>query len=522
MPMIHSIVPESDSHVYMPVLKQLAGHLVKAVNVERYIKDAVYIDTGWTSPKGTRKNHTFFTRTNTLRLVADQQPYNSPVFEYQSFQFTPGHGFNPNTTLTHLNPVIEDNTAGIYLYESVLPASFTIQATWWFNSRNVAYETLKKMIYRYAPGVISTMSLTYDYPMPKDIVSVIYNLYKYRKFDDYDTQYKDILAELKSQGKDTLSFIDWLKGSACTHFSAAKHRVRDDLELCVGKTIDNALIEIACDVGKPEEIKVNNVPEVYTIPFTVKIQFEEASVMVMKYPCIVDATPLPAVFIPNYRGNDTTIASQWPRMSNPLWDGGYRYYSTIKQYPTGAVKIPYYDDWKVPWNHLFSRSYRPFFISLFTADENTPFLKLDLKNYLYEDYRLNEIVIEVLKAQLHESFRADCIFNIAAYCRDNLQAMSDMSLNDDLILTIRASDIHPQRHLVISQITNTAFLNEKWYWVIEKYPDLFPPITNPDYWEDVNEGGHGSDQTGIPKDYYGINRSFTIFNTALRPVKPTR
>lgn len=495
MPILHSVVSEADSHIYMPVIQQVAQYLINSLNLGEYIKNNIYIDTGWTAPKGTRKNHTFFTRTYSLKISADQHPYNSPVFDLTSFQFSPGHGFTPSMTTSHLYTLLNDESSEIQLFESYMPASFTLNCAWWIPTRNVSYEVMKKMHYRFNSGVISNISLTYDYPLPKNITAALYKLYKHRKFDKNDKAVPVTDAETK------VTFADWLSAVANCRFVTVKHRARKNKELCVSKVIDNALIEIDFDAGKPEEQKVGNVPDIYQIPFTVKLQFEEAAMTVIKYPCIVDNTALPVELIPAVKPNDTPMTSQWPRYRNPLWNVGYHTHTAIHQFPTGEIKIPYYDDWKVPWNILFSRSYRPFFVSLFKCDDDGQTLTLDLKGYLHDEYRLADLTLEVFREQKNESFRNDCIFNIAAYARDKLQVITDLYITDDLVLVIKAGDIHPQRHLVFSEITDMRYLNKKWWYIIDKYPDFFPPIT------DRTDGG----------DINGPHRTFRIFNTAIRP-----
>ena len=510
MPIVHSVVPEADSHVYMPVLQQVAHHLVNSINIQEYIKNNILIETGWTTPKGTRKNHAFFTRTNTLKITAEQSSFMSPVFEMQSFEFAPGYRNNyAEVAKTHYYPLIEDNTAEIYLWESKLPASFTLNCSLWFNSRNVAYETIKRMFYRFTQGEIYTLSVAYDYPVPKDIISALFNLYKLRKFDIYDWQFAEFFKDTEERTKE-LSFRDWLSVTARVRFVTTKHRARADKELCINKIIDNALIQVDMDQGKPEEIKVNNVPEVYSIPFTVKIQFEESSAVVLKYPVIIDSTQLSTQFIPHVRHNDTPIASQWPRYSNLLWNGTYHIHSAVHQFPSGAIRIPYYDDWKVPWNHLFSKSYRPFFISLFSADVDKDVLQLDLKDVLYEDIRLKEFVLQTLKEQGNDTFRSDVFFNITSYSREAIQATTDISLSDDLVLTIKAKDIHPQRHLVFYELTDFRYLNPKYWEYFKNHLKEFgfdPDNSNDKQYINAITGG-GS---------HGTVRAYRIFNSKLIP-----
>lgn len=475
MPTVHSVIAEADSHVYMPVLQQVAHHLIRSLNIQHYIQDNIYIETGWTSPKNTRKNHTFFTRTNTLRMIASQASYMNPIFEMQGFQFTGGHGYYGSQTTSHSYPLLIDPVSEITLYEQVLPASFTLDCTWWFLSRNVAYECIKRMMLRFTTTEFYSISLTYDYPLPKDIVIALYKLYQYKRFSTRESGYfadllrKKLVSNLPDSVK-KITFSDWLNYYAKAHFVTTRHRTGRDQELCISKTVDNAIYSLEFDIQKPEEQKTNNVPDTYTVPFTVKIQFEEASHVVFSYPVIIDDKLIEDKLIPKIRNNDTTIASTLPKFSNRLWNFAYYGTSAAHMSADGTVVCPFYDEWKMPWTDLWFRSYRPFFTCIFTADdEESGIVRIDLKEALYEDVKLTPVVLYVLREQGEESFRHDAIFNISVWRRNKEQYHGDLHLSDDLILTIKAKDIHAQKHLVLSEIVDYQYADVKWYYLIHQF-----------------------------------------------------
>ena len=508
MPMVHSIISEADTHVYLPVLKQVAHHLVNALNVQQYIENYIYIETGWTSVKSTRVNHTFFTRTDGLHLVAEQMPYNNPVFDTQSFLYSTGHGFQPWTLDINHFQLFHDEIAEISLHETCLPTSFTINCNFWFQNRNIAYETIKKMMIRFASGEIYNLSIAYDYPIPKDIVNAMIELYKYRKFDGVDNIFG---PTFKETGK--VTFANWIDKASQASFVTNMSRNGKHKELCITKTINNALISIEYDSSKPVEDKQGAIPSRYAVPFTVKIQFEEPSAVVIKYPCIVDSAVLDDSLIPAVRKNESPIASMPWTLPTPNMQAAYWAHAAVRDPATGEVVCPFYDDWQLPWDQLIHRSYRPFFRTLYTPEEDGKQLVLDLKDALTEDgMKLDPIVLEVLAAQLNDSFRLDCIFNISSYVRSNRQMATSMSLDKDLILRVNVKDLHPQRHLILSEITDLKYLNPKWYEWFKKYPWYFQG----------NDQFPGYDPSNNTGDKDATYRSKRIFRYNLVPRYPSQ
>lgn len=508
MPIIHSVISEADTHVYLPAITQMAHHLVRSLNLTQYIQDNIHIETGWTTPKGTRANHSFRSRTNFFRVIASQNPIHNAAFEFLNFTHTGGNTFYPGQLDVAYNPLLRDPIAEITLHEVPLPCSFNLECSFWMISRNIAYEIHKRLMLHYSNEVAHTTSITYDYPVPKDIISMLYGLFKHRRFDLNDPQLGKTL-----QDTGNVTFANWLDKKSVARFVTTMSRTKKYKELVISKWIDNALYTVDFDTGKPDENKVGGVPETYNVTFNVKFQFEEASAHILKYPCIVDNTLLPASMIPQVRANDTPIRSIQPRYANPMLDDAFQ---MIRKWNNQeeAIQCPFYDDWKNPWNNLSARSYQPFLISLYTAETESKLASIDLDGVIFGDTKLHDIVKFVLKEQKDESFKDDCIFNISSYLRNKLQASSDMRLSPELVLTIKAGDIHPQRHLVISEITDMRFLNPKWWWIIEKFPDFFKPKDQIKSWidNDLTPGSGGNN---------GSNRSFRILNACIIPRRPT-
>ncbi len=497
MPTVHSVVSEASDHIYLPMITQVAHHIVNSLNLPKSIQDNIHIDTGWTTTKGTRDHHSFRVRGNMFRVLATMQPSQSPVFDYQTFNHAAGHTFYPGQLDMAYIPVLRDTGAEITLHEVPMPCSFSLECSFWISDRNLAYDINKRLNLRFSTGIAHYLSTVYDYPVPKDIISALFALFKHRKFDVNDPVFKQMVAN-----KDSITFAKWLDKLSLADFVLASSRTGKRKELVINKTIDNTLMTIDFEGNKPDEDRVHSTPNGYHTTFTCKFQFAEITALILQYPVIVDNTLLPSTMIPQPRNNDTPIRSIEPRYGNPMLNDAYQELSgnKVMQEP---VQCPFYDDWRVPDNELWRRSYRPFFISIYTAEHEKAVTTINLDDILYEDSKLHEIVRYILKKQGVESFRGDCIFNISSYIRNRMQVHTDMTLDENLLLTIKAKDIHPQRHLVISEISNYRFLNPKWWDLINQFPDFFKPKTKP-----------GGNNIGVDD---ATHRAFRIFRYNIIP-----
>lgn len=497
MPTVHSIVSEASDHIHLPMVTQVAHHIVNSLNLPAYIKDNIHIETGWTITKGTRDNHTFRVRGNTFKVVATLQSSQTPVFDYQTFNHAGGHTFYPGQLDMAFNPAFRDPVSEITVHEVPMPCSFVLECSFWLSDRNIAYDINKRLHLRFYTGIAHALSMSYDYPVPKDIISALFALFKHRKFDQTDPIFKDL-----STSKDPITFAKWLDKLSIVNFVLASSRTGKRKELVINKSIDNALMTIDFEGAKPEEDIVHVTPNGYRLSFTCKFQFAEIVALILQYPCIVDNTLLPDTMIPKVRSNDTPIRSMDVAYSNPMLNDAYHELSGNKIVPE-AVQCPFYDDWRVPETELWKRSYRPFLISIYTAEPDKAVTTINLADVLYDNSKLHEIVQYILKKQGQESFRDDCIFNITSYIRKRRQISTDMKLDDNLLLTIKAKDIHPQRHLVLSEISDYRFLNPKWWDLLKEFPDFFDYKKKP-----------GGNYTGVDD---AANRPFRILRYCIIP-----
>lgn len=118
---------------------------------------------------------------------------------------------------------------------------------------------------------------------------------------------------------------------------------------------------------------------------------------------------------------------------------------------------------------------------------------IDLDNDLGDGYELHPKVKKMLKIQKHESFFRDCIFNISVFVDDHIVGFENLQIDENLKVTIPVSqDIHKERRIVISEISDLRYANDKWYpyikgddfFIVDKETSIHDKIFDNDDWID--------------------------------------
>ena len=459
MPILHSVIPETETHIILPVGKQVAHYLVNSLGLSKQIKDNIFVDTGWTTTKGTRDNHRFRIRSNSLQMKVSLRPIGNQKWEYHNDTFNTGfHGQSILNIAANYPKVVEDPDANLTMYEMFLPCTLDCECKFWFVDRNLAYELLDKLQHRYTSNTVTTLHINYDYPLSKDMLSMLYNLYLFR-----DIKYKDVDKKI--------SFNEYFNMIARQKFDVVKARAANHKEIVIEKNIINALLSFEHENDKPQENKQRKSTEYYEISLNTSIQFQRASELVLHYPIIIDNQLLPERLIPIPRNNDQPIQSI-ADATHPL-----PYFELLhrkihrKMYE--PIRFPFYDtDWLPPYDHLRKHSYFPFFISAYLLDLDEEYTKIPLLD-LQDDYKLHPVVLDVIKEQGYETFHPDAIFNISLYMDDYIEARDKYFINENLEVCIKAKDIHPVRRIIISEISDKKQMNPKWWYLIKKHEWFF-------------------------------------------------
>ena len=463
MPLVYSAISEQTDHIYDVIAKQFAHKILRDLNTLTKLEDKIYIDTGYSAPQSTTDgDNNSILRNN--KLIVKATPNTNPTslkWDNITGQHVTGQYINSRTLHNQFNLLFADKAASIFVREMTIPTSINLEFELELVSRDQAYEIPAQLFRRYAVGQVFTEVLTYDYPIPNDILTLLFSLYKMRRL---------------STPKTFPEYIDICSNNKFTYnVSRADQR---NVEIVVPKTMINALCTVEYNEDKPEEVKVNRSANAYQTKFNVIVQFERSDMLMMQYPCVVDNQVLPANMIPEPK--TTHIESLDGPFPTRVFNEAMKTTSMVRP---SEVRMPYYDDWLIPGSLAQMRSYKEFMTAIFLVDEQNPdrITEIELGGDLGDGDQLHPIVKKILKLQGNDSFRTDCIFHIDVFWGDRAVDASTLSIDENLVVRVPCKDINQTHRIVLSEITDLKYLNPKWlpYLVTEcPYFLLCPVVTD--------------------------------------------
>ena len=456
MPILHSVVSETDIHIVDPVIHQLAHKVIDDLNLTRYIKNNIYIDTGFSAVKTTRDdNHSAILNRNQLKIQAEINiTPNNVKWEATNFSHALGPAGMVQRNLSRDYPYIFNDTLNhIEIYQMLLPTYINLNCTLSLMERTLAYEVPSLLYRRYPPGMVFAREIFYDIPIPKDVFSMLFSLWKHKRYQKED------------------KFIDYINKYS-NGFEFLIHRANTNKNELISKNvIINALVSTEYTDSKPEEVKINKMPLNYEIKFTIGIQFARPDMLVLKYPCVIDNTLLPDSLIVNPAKQESpmeSIQGTYPQSSLD-W---YIRRTKSRYIDRTLVRFPYYDNWEVPGSSsIIKKNYHPWFISLFLMDEDKEITSLELGDVLDEEngYEFHPILKEILKIQGNESFNNGVLFNLSVFSNDTEVERSTLSMDENLTIYVPCKDLYKERRIVLSELTDIRKLNPKWYPLVREY-----------------------------------------------------
>lgn len=488
MPRVYSPVSEIDTHIVLPVATQITHKIVNELHYQYILGDRIYIDTGWTATMNHRINHVFINRQNLLKVTVETLHPSNMTWDFTSFRYPTGHMIQTPHIQDIFPDLLVDKQGRITLKEMILPMCINLNGTMMFKNRDQAYEFQSLMYRRFSPGMVFTEVISYDYPIPNDILAMIYSLYKLRKFD-----------------RQPLKFKEWMDICSSKMCNFDINRTATSSELVVKKVLINPLVTINHTEDKPVENKRNKAVTQYDCNFTVNIQFQRPDMLTLEYPCVIDNELVPSNMIVTPK-EDNPIESLDAPYPLKILEAQMRQ-TSVKGVEPYCIQCPYYDTWQTPYTPLRARSYKPMFIAMFLLEElpeeekteenkNNKYrdkIVIDLDNDLGDGYELHPKVKKMLKIQKHESFFRDCVFNISVFVDDHIVGFENLQIDENLKVTIPVSqDIHKERRIVISEISDLRYLNDKWYpyikgddfFIVDKETDIHDKIFDNDDWTD--------------------------------------
>lgn len=443
---ITASVGEITTHCLDPVTEQAVRNFINTLGLKDVFKDNIYINTDHTSTsKTTDENHNPKLLDNrfTCQATPVLNPLNIKWPTVNSNTFV-GRG-TPLSNIHNVYPVYQDLKADTNLVEHNVPCSINMECSMSFKDRSVGYEVASRLHNTYRDGeLLLPTDLLYDYPLPEDIYTILYLVYKLRGLN----------TTIKDDGN-PYTFLEYLREYSNNKISVNVNRntSRKGFELIVQTSCYNCLAQIEYEQDKPDIQKSNQSTDLYILNFTITIQFSRVDLLYLSYPVVINNQLVPYEYVPyDIRETYTTSDPISPFMAfkNRTDDTRQVEVSNVLQYPR-------YDRWVVPKNSGFKKiRYEEFFVAVLTLDLDLPSTDIDLTGDLGGGVGLRPEVITQLQKQGTASLYPYDMYNIAVYSNEFLIEPSSMTLTDGTLLSIPNRNKNRTYRLVLS-VTHDVF-----------------------------------------------------------------
>ena len=285
MPTIARVISEQTDHIFMPVAQQLSHRILHMLGYEDVIGDNIYLSSEWSAHSKTyNSNDTARVAENRFKIDVDVQLNpNSQKWEAYTFKHTAAYGIYKH--LIHQQEAIyTDPYNKVRIMEMLSPINIILNCELTLVSAELAFRTPQQLFNGYENGSVATYTdLFFDYPVPKEIVSILYHIW-----------------ELDRDGgkPNNISFIEYIKRRTNNTWTVTKHRDLNEYELTVPKYNLKSLCALEYNADRPQGVMENKLPTGWNIPFTYTVQFGMPTMQIIEYPCVVYNQLIDSMFIP--------------------------------------------------------------------------------------------------------------------------------------------------------------------------------------------------------------------------------
>mgnify|MGYP001173699516 CR=1 FL=1 len=439
--------------------KQIAEGFLDRIDALRFVKDNLFIInpmTGVSCNTDTNKNPIVTTDRVDGKASFILDPKEVPWPNNNRFS-SPG-GFSSHVFNTEYPKLWEDPTRGLVLREKSIPAAISYDLTLTFQTADAAirvWDQIKRCIL----GDVTTFNfdLSYSYPVTTYIFQYFISAWLLRK--GYKDVGKSLLEYMNDFAMERISW-DFRKSQLGTDHPDMQLFIRRRQLFCQAK--------IVCDGTGPEEQRKNNAVECYTIPITLQVQFARPFQLIGTMPVVidnqfVDGKVFETTQVTENENLQATTTSEWQRGFFDQMFPGFRIDHTM-------MVLPKWDDETFMDPVMQSMYFVPFFQIAFTLDGDVT--NLDLKDL--GGVGMHPIVRDIILSQIPDIFSFEGLFNIRVYADGIIVDPAQLSLSNDLVLSVKSCGMSRRYHLVISEATKLTYLNSAYYESLLKYRYYFP------------------------------------------------
>ena len=449
---------ELDSHVIVPISKQLVHRLIEEMGYTSVFDDRIYFKNEFMTDSihGEDNGDAYLTDN---RVDVEINPVLNPTAvkwaPYQS-NYRMGAGWNPFDF--NSSDIFYSRACNTRVREALIPCTIQLDIKFVMMSRANAYDLINRLYTKYATGeMIIVSDIVYEYKIPDDVASLLY--YMYRNIMPANTEDVDAYKS---------NFVPWLKRHSNNKIMLVHNRHNQERkELAIRKNGWQLIGQLDFTQDKPDADKTNNSTLTYTVNVQYTVQFNRPAAMLTDFPVVVNNTLVDDVFL----SLDRKEAHQ--RYPFPINKEMRAYRDSLKPNPDAyleCIRLPWYDDWQVPVNGgMYNFKYRPFLSQVFTLDDvDNPagVTIIDLKEG-FDRYELRDNVLAELEDLGNDALYPWGNYMIQVYANDNLVDPSMLEFEDN-VLTIKNRDIRRLYHLILSKReVEDGFNKTKRVWIAD-------------------------------------------------------
>jgi len=462
------------SHIFVPITHQLIDKFLSDLGLKKIFDNRVYINsdsTGSSTSENDDHNPKLKENRISVNLSYNINPMTVkwPTATFANILGGPNFLYEEHDKI----PLFLDLITQSAVVEKDVPANVELTISMDFTDRVHATEAVSRLTTLYTNGEkILISDLAYNYPVPADIYTTIYGLYKMVNNDtvlltaeNVEAYYGTTLVgpdevltadnastyigtEQEIKKADFLDYLVQYSGGRIG-YNVNRHDVGGKKEIVVKKNNAQVIAQIDYDGGKSDAIGTNDSADIYRVEFALTAQFAKVGFLQMAYPIIIQNQLVEEGLItvnPDRSFRD-------PREDHPYFSTNL--YKKLMEnsgvVTPEVVKIPWYDGWTPPHKPLRRFDYREFFTCAFTLDnvgvENGT-TTIDITNDL--PYPLIQDMLD-----LYAEYGENCLFydspvHIGVYVNDRQVDPSELDF-DGAILTVHRQDILPVYRLVLAE-----------------------------------------------------------------------
>ena len=459
MPTMYQRIEAQGSSILSTVTHQVVTGLLDELDLNTLMKDSIYILNSFTAYSQYDDGNGRITINKNrcdvnVSFILDKTQVPWPV---ESTRTNPALGVKPHLK-GNQTPILFDEKAGVLMEYHTTPCALDMDFVLKFlnfDEAARAFDTIKAKYSSAAIGEPFDFSFAFPFSMANyAFLSEIFS----RKTDYANKKLTDYVKDMRVSD---MSFD--VRRSELTDPKA-------DQVLMVRVMQVNCPAQLTMDQTEPDAEHVDQLPDSYSVSFKFVVQFNRPTIIACHCPLAIDNSPLPERFFTN----NLITSHNNPSLKWFFSDFMVHEYAARGQggynNAFGIVRIPEYDDWFYADNLYERYEYRPILTAHFTLDG--PVTTIDLKQL--GDVQLHSVVQTIIRETGNEVLDYGGLFTIGVYANNMRLDQEIVSIDENLVLTIRSDRKDVNYRIMVSETTSLKKTDPKWNRLLIKYRYFFP------------------------------------------------